>query len=308
MTETAAIDALMLLAQEGSSDKRRELLHAVTDLFLASETVTASQSALFDDVMTQVASEAGVEGRRDLAERIAPVGHAPRGIVNNLARDEDVSVASPVLKQSTVLTNEDLAEIAENHGDGHMEAMSERQSIGSIVTDVLIRRGNHAVLRNVSGNKGAELSESGARTLSERALDDHEIQSNLYKRQDLPEAVQKEVQKRGDPMTDALHKQALANPVHQMMPQIVEDFAHLSGLDSARVRKMILNERLDLLVIICKALEMDEIVFEDMLRYRAALSGKANIETTELVEQFNMLPVNAAQRMARFLKVRQSAA
>lgn len=118
MTETAAIDALMLLAQEGSSDKCRELLHAVTDLFLASETVTASQSALFDDVMTQVASEAGVEGRRDLAERIAPVGHAPRGIVNNLARDEDVSVASPVLKQSTVLTNEDLAEIAENHGDG----------------------------------------------------------------------------------------------------------------------------------------------------------------------------------------------
>ena len=55
-------------------------------------------------------------------------------------------------------------------------------------------------------------------------------------------------------------------------------------------------------------LPLDEIVFEDMLRYRAALSGKANIETTELVEQFNMLPVNAAQRMARFLKVRQSAA
>ncbi|MEZ5878726.1 MAG: DUF2336 domain-containing protein [Tepidamorphaceae bacterium] len=308
MPETAAINALMLLAQEHSSDKRRELLHAVTDLFLASPSISTAQSELFDDVMTRVANEAGTEGRRDLAERIAPVGHAPRGIVNNLARDEDVSVASPVLRQSTVLTNEDLVEIAESHGDGHMEAMSERQSIGSIVTDVLIRRGNHTVLRRVSGNKGAELSELGARTLSQKAVDDYEIQSNLYKREDLPEAVTKEVQERGDPMGDALHQQVLASPIRQMLPRIVAQFAQLSGLEAPRVQRMMLEERLDLLVIICRALEMNDITFEDMLRYRAALAGKAHCEVDELIEQFNMLPVNDAQRMARFLKVRQSAA
>ena len=202
MTGNVAVDALMMLAQENSSEKRRELLHAVTDLFLASVPTNDAQSALFDDVMTRVASEAGVDGRRDLSVRIAPIDTAPRGIVNQLARDEDISVAGPVLTQSNVLSGDDLVQIAETKGQQHMSAISERQSISSIVTDVLIRRGNHTVLRNVSGNEGAELSENGARTLSEKAVQDAEIQRNLYRRSDLPEAVAKAVHSRGDVAVD----------------------------------------------------------------------------------------------------------
>ena len=77
MPNTAAVDALILLAHEGSSEKRRELLHAVTDLFLSSASVNQEQSALFDDVMTKVASEAGPEAHaqwlmnRDAAQAAA---------------------------------------------------------------------------------------------------------------------------------------------------------------------------------------------------------------------------------------------
>ncbi|MFN0262951.1 DUF2336 domain-containing protein [Tepidamorphus sp. 3E244] len=308
MTGNGAIDALMQLAHEGSSDKRRELLHAVTDLFLTSETVTDAQSQMFDQVMTQVAAQAGVEGRRDLADRIAPIGHAPRGIVNQLARDEEISVASPVLKQSTVLSDSDLVEIAEQKGQGHMAAMAERQSINSIVTDVLIRRGNSNVLRNVSGNKGAELSETGARTLSQKAEADAEIQRNLNRRTDLPEAVAEEVKQRNVALDEAERLRVLEGPIARMIPKLVIDFADLSGLEPARIEKMMVEERIDLLVIICKALELNKQTFEGVLRYRGAVAGSQVTDMGPLLEQFNMLPTQAAQRMARFLKVRQTAA
>lgn len=308
MTGNAAVDALMMLAQENSSEKRRELLHAVTDLFLATDPINGAQTELFDDVMTRVASEAGVDGRRDLSVRIAPVDHAPRGIVNQLARDEDISVAGPVLTQSNVLSSDDLVQIAETKGQQHMAAMSERQSINSIVTDVLIRRGDHEVMRKVSGNEGAELSENGARTLSQKAADDAEIQRNLYRRTDLPEVVAKEVQKRGDKVdgTIATARVAANHPVSKMIPIMVAKFSQMSGLDADRVETMILKERMDLFVIICRALNIDAENFERLVRFRADLAGKPNIDMESLMMQFETLPSHAAQRMARFLKVRQA--
>lgn len=308
MTGNVAVDALMLLAQEESSEKRRELLHAVTDLFLASETVTDAQSIMFDDVMTRVARNAGTDGRRDLSERIAPVDHAPRGIVNHLAHDENIEVASPVLRQSNVLSSDDLVQIAESRGQEHLAAVSERRSIDSIVTDVLIRRGNHGVLRKVSGNRGAQLSETGARTLSEKAVEDSQIQRNLYQRRDLPEAVARDVKARGDGQGTAAAKHAANSPVARMIPALVSRFTQISGLDAERVKKMMLEERMDLLVIICKALDLDKDTFERVVRYRAALSGKLNVSMDSLLVQYDTLPPHAAQRMARFLKVRQSAA
>jgi hypothetical protein len=263
---------------------------------------------MFDDVMTRVAREAGTDGRRDLAERIAPVDHAPRGIVNQLARDEDIKVASPVLKQSTVLSSDDLVQIAENRGQEHLAAVSERRSIDSIVTDVLIRRGNHSVLRKVSGNSGAQLSETGARTLSEKAIEDSEIQRNLYQRSDLPGTVAKDVQARGDGQGAAAAQDAANTSVARMIPALVSRFTQISGLEAERIKKMMLEERMDLLVIICKALDLDKGTFERVVRYRAALSGKLNVSMDAVLVQYETLPSNAAQRMARFLKVRQSAA
>ncbi|MCB1473544.1 MAG: DUF2336 domain-containing protein [Rhodobiaceae bacterium] len=308
MTGNVAVDALMMLAQENSSEKRRELLHAVTDLFLASVPTNDAQSALFDDVMTRVASEAGVDGRRDLSVRIAPIDTAPRGIVNQLARDEDISVAGPVLTQSNVLSGDDLVQIAETKGQQHMSAISERQSISSIVTDVLIRRGNHTVLRNVSGNEGAELSENGARTLSEKAVQDAEIQRNLYRRSDLPEAVAKAVHSRGDVADDAMARISAKHPVSNLIPVLVSKFVQMSGLDAERVEKAILTERMDLFVIICRALDLDVGNFERLVRYRTDLAGKQNVDMEPLLHQFETLPTHAAQRMARFLKVRQTVA
>lgn len=301
MTGYAAIDALMLLAEEPSSDKRRELLHAVTDLFMASDTINETQRTLFDDVLTRVAANAGAAGRRDLSVRIAPVDHAPRGIVNQLARDEDISIASPVLRQSKVLSDNDLVMIAETRGQDHMGAVAERQSINSIVTDVLIRRGNSGVLRKVSGNDGAELSDHGAQTLSEKALNDIEIQRNLYRRSDLPEDVAKDVQSRGDGVGNIAN-----HPYAKIIPDVIAQFATLSGLVETRVETMMFEERTDLLVIICKSLDLDLRSFEGVVSYRGARTGKPPICMDSLLVQYNTLPSHAAQRMARFLKIRQT--
>ncbi|HQR91564.1 MAG TPA: hypothetical protein PLH31_20280, partial [Caulobacter sp.] len=48
---------LIALADEPSSTKRRELLRGVTDLFFTGDNHDPVQMGLFDDVMSQLASE-----------------------------------------------------------------------------------------------------------------------------------------------------------------------------------------------------------------------------------------------------------
>ncbi len=306
MALNTPIEALLQLANEDSSEKRRELLRAVTDLFMSTETVNEEQSQLFDDVMTRVADDAGTEGRRELSSRIAPVGHAPRGIINKLARDDEIDVAAPVLTESPVLSDDDLVQITETKSQDHLAAVSERKEIATRVTDVLIEHGNSKVLRNVSGNTGAMLSDTGARTLSAKADDDNTIQRNLFRRDDLPPEVALEVQARGDVPEEETGDPNPNTPQGWMIPTIVQEFSKLSGLEPDRVEKMILEERLDIVVIICKSLELTGPEFEKVLRQRTLHTGPQEYDLNSLMLQYNTLPPHAAQRMARFLKVRQT--
>ena len=73
---------LIALAQEPSSQRRRELLREVTDLFFVAPAAhNAQEMELFDGVLTTLASEMEEEVRAELATRLAPSPYAPAGIV-----------------------------------------------------------------------------------------------------------------------------------------------------------------------------------------------------------------------------------
>lgn len=184
------------LSNETSSDKRREVLHRVIDLFfLTSDQQTPSDVSTFGNVVERIAYELEIEARAELSERISGVDKAPRRLICRLARD-DIAVAKPVLEQSNILTDEDLVQIAKSKGQTHLHAISRRQHLAPPVTDIIVQRGEAPVLIEVTKNKGAEFSDTGLQSLSEKAQSDGDLLTALGTRRDLPTDFMHEIKHR----------------------------------------------------------------------------------------------------------------
>ena len=117
---TKNLQGLIDLANETSSDKRRELLDSVSDLFLdRSAEMGASEVGLIDDILTRVAHDVEMKVRQDLAKKFADIDNAPANIVTMLANDE-IAVAGPILLRSSVLKDCDLIDIIRSKGQASL--------------------------------------------------------------------------------------------------------------------------------------------------------------------------------------------
>ena len=171
----------------GSSARRAEMLHRVTDLFIGqSPQYSDAEIALFDDVINLLAGEIETAARITLATKLAPIPNAPQKVINRLATDEAIEVAWPVLANSERVDENALIQSAMMQSQQHLLAISRRRAISERVTDVLIARGDRPVLAGVAGNPGARLSELGYSTLVSRSEDDDELIERIASRPDIP--------------------------------------------------------------------------------------------------------------------------
>jgi uncharacterized protein (DUF2336 family) len=171
----------------GSRHKSAETLRRLTDLFTGrANELSDQQIELFDDIIVRLAGEIETKARIELARRLAPLDKAPPNTIRQLANDDSIEVAGPVLLRSRRLDDADLADIAGSKGQGHLLAISSRRPLGPIVTDVLVDRGDDDVLFNVASNDGARFSEGGFAKLIERAEGDDTLASRIGERSDIP--------------------------------------------------------------------------------------------------------------------------
>lgn len=167
--------------------KRLETLRALTDLFLASASQLDEDGVeVFDKVFDAALGRENVAVLTDISERMAPISNAPTRLIKRLANDPEISIAKPVLSQSTRLGEADLCEIARLRSNAHLLAISTRKNLTCPVTDILLDRGDNQVARTVASNETAKLSESGIAHLIRRAKNDETISVGLYARPDLP--------------------------------------------------------------------------------------------------------------------------
>ena len=160
---------LIDLAKEPSSEKRRELLREVTDLFMeAPQDHSATQTEQFGDILGTVAREMEMEVRQTLATRLASVPNAPHALIVQLANDE-INVARPVLTQSVVLRDSDLIALAKLQTQDHLHAIAGRKTVSAAVSDALVERGDDRVLVRLASNDGAELSRDAMEVLADKA-------------------------------------------------------------------------------------------------------------------------------------------
>lgn len=186
MSSSPQLTRLIELAREPSSERRRELLREVSDLFLEKpETYSETERSYFGDIIGHVARELEMTVRKHLAERLAEQGLAPRNLILQLANDE-VDVARPVLLKSRVLTEGDLVAIVEIKGQGHQTAVASRPAVSARVADALVAKGSDDTLVALAQNAGAELSRAAMETLVAKSEASPTLQAPLVTRRDLP--------------------------------------------------------------------------------------------------------------------------
>lgn len=216
------------VVQHGSAEKRAETLRRITTLFLDGvPSFNAEHVALFDDVIGCLIEEIEAKALAELARRIAPVPNAPPGVVSALAKNDDIEVAGPVLKQARIDEN-DLMHIAETKSQAHLLAMSTRLGIGEALSDILVERGNRDVARSIATNPHAQLSTNAFTTLAKRAEQDGVVAEKVGMRTDIPPRLFRQLLMRASEVVQKLLAKAkpeTQTEIQRVLAQVTDEVA-----------------------------------------------------------------------------------
>jgi uncharacterized protein (DUF2336 family) len=174
------------IISRGDPTRRADAARRISELFLqGAASFRPDHVDLFDGVLTSLVPHAELEARADLAERLSALANAPRGLVGQLAHEDEIAVAGPLLRRSPVIDEKMLIEIASAKSQDHLLAMAERPTLSTGLTDVLVDRGDRNVVRRAAGNAGAAFSSGSYSTMIRRAGQDGILTIRLGQRDDL---------------------------------------------------------------------------------------------------------------------------
>jgi uncharacterized protein (DUF2336 family) len=191
---TSLIPGLDEIVRHGDPKRLAEAARRITELFLTGATnFRPDHVDLFDGILIGLVPHTELAARADLAERLSVIANAPRTLVGQLAREDEILIAGPLLRRSPVIDERALIEIARIKGQGHLLAMSERPTLSPDLTDVIVRRGDRDTVRRAAGNAGALFSQAGYSTLIKRANQDGVLTLTVGQRDDLSDPQLKDL-------------------------------------------------------------------------------------------------------------------
>src|ERR1700681_3341861 len=191
---TSLIPGLDEVVRHGDPKRRAEAARRITELFLmGAASFRPDHVNLFDGVLIDLVPHTELAARADLAERLSVLANAPRALVGQLAREDEILIAGPLLRRSPVIDERALIEIARIKGQGHLLAMSERPTLSPDLTDVIVHRGDREAVRRAAGNAGALFSQAGYSVLIKRANLDGVLTLTVVQRDDLSDPQLKDL-------------------------------------------------------------------------------------------------------------------
>ncbi|HLX14654.1 MAG TPA: DUF2336 domain-containing protein [Bradyrhizobium sp.] len=186
MTTFASLIDEVQNTASGTTKRQLRALTRITDLFAAgSAHHSERQIELFGEVFKTLVAVIELKTRAKLAHKVATDPDAPAALVRAFAFDDAIDVAAPVLSQSTVLSDCDLAVSANTQSQRHLYAIAQRRTISEVITQILIERGEPIVVHAVAKNAGARISDRSFGELVERSGDDAELALLVGKRHDI---------------------------------------------------------------------------------------------------------------------------
>lgn len=335
------LHSLFKLAAETSSDARRRLLHAVTDLFFYDPEPTGMSKHHYGEIALRALPHLDTEARQGYADEVAGEPNLPRSVANALAGDPESEVARLVLRLSPVLTDRDLAAIALNQSQEHLTAIAERVRLSESITDILVERGDNGVLKTVGANEGAEFSEEGFDRLLERGREEPAIPRTVAVRSDLSdgraERVMRLLAELGEDDLEPRPESEAAAIVRQARQQrlevslllkdlkaktrVVDDvlimlanedrayhlaqvIARSSDIGVEQALRALLRRDVSGIALACRALDIGFPAFAAILGLRSRRLMFANKDTEEDLRRYAQIDLTAAERGMRFIRMK----
>lgn len=173
------------LLNEPTIDTKIDILEKVAHQFDPGR-LTESEMRLAEQIFRLLMRDSAIRIRRSLAESLADNPSLPRDVARSLAFDLE-SVATPVLRMSTVLTEDDLLEIIENSEEiWRYLAIAQRTGLPENISDALVDTRQAPVYEALLENQTAEISEATFDKILENAGSKKAIVDGVAKRARLP--------------------------------------------------------------------------------------------------------------------------
>lgn len=184
--------------------------------------------ALFDLVFLDMVRGSDTEARATLAACLAPIPNAPRQLVVDLAFDEAIIVAGPLLELSPRLDEDVLLTIATTKGPEHLAHLAIRASVSEELSEVLAQRGEEAAVLALVRNTGARFSEAGRAIVVERSFAAPVLFVAIDRRSDFGQAILAAYERRRSAPT-----QVTATPLARNLDSEVATLVGKGEIDAA---------------------------------------------------------------------------
>ena len=116
---TSLIPGLDEIVRNGDPKRRAEAARRIAELYLqGAANYRADHVELFDGILIGLVPHAELAARADLAERLSILANAPRGLVGQLAREDEIAIAGPLLRRSPVIDEQGAARNRPQQGPG----------------------------------------------------------------------------------------------------------------------------------------------------------------------------------------------
>jgi uncharacterized protein (DUF2336 family) len=225
--DPSIIDEVEEALKKGSQGRSLETLKRAADLFLSSAgSYGSEQVELFDNVFERLIKTIEIRAIADISVRIAlaefseqlsHISQAPPSTVRRLARNDEISIAEPVLKESACLTTVDLVDLARHKGEAHLLAIASRWQLKEVITDALLARGYPSVSRRIVNNPGAKVSAAGFAIVVAQAESDPELAIQTGIRVDLPSELRDQLLRKA---TEAVRTRLLSRAPSHLFEEI----------------------------------------------------------------------------------------
>jgi uncharacterized protein (DUF2336 family) len=175
------------LLSEPLADTRAALADKVaTDL--AGTGLTDAEAAVAKDIVRILARDIEATVRASVAEGLRHSRNLPHDVALKLAEDID-SIAMPMLTDSLVLTDDDLAAIVRQGSAGKQEAIAARPNLSETVSDALITHAGEPAVARLLANETAAIAESSLTRAVSRFAGSDAVKQAMVLRPSLPPAI-----------------------------------------------------------------------------------------------------------------------
>lgn len=155
------LEGLEILANEKTTESRRDLLDRVVDIRLVrNEKLRESEREILDDILVDLVSQAEIDLRLQLATQLMDHPAPPEALIEFLIHDTQ-DVAGPMLRNCRAISTEALIKVIRAESEGHRIAIAGRVDIPVEVSGALIEIGEDIVLTTLVENETAEIDYAG---------------------------------------------------------------------------------------------------------------------------------------------------